>query len=237
MSSRIYDNTFATYYFFRNKINCFARHTTDEQFKDLAEIVTRRFYRSMVVNKDDVPRASSYMYALDDALNMSMGKAADYKIIKLDTQKKWHTLIFEKKSVLVIHDKDFIEMGKLLDQLRRKSNCRITVAADVKEIERFDLRNVTIIRPNEAESINADLTVITCYQILDFPYDTLNFVSGKMMLIDNYDNTLVDEGDLTICKNYESNYSVFHTMLYQFVSDKLNVIRNHYENESNSQMV
>jgi GT2 family glycosyltransferase len=224
-----YNQPFTVYYYFRNKINCFARHASDADFELLPEIITKRVYRSMVCNKDNAPVATAYMYALNDALDGVMGKAQDYKIPPPRLDKKWHGIVKGKSNILIEFDSAFIKINLLLTKLRELCDAKITIATNNANLDNFRLGNVRLIdKKNDHEEF--DLIITVCYHVLDFSYASFIFTKGRSLLYDNYENTVSDEEDLIVYKYYEENYHVFKAMMQSYVRDKLGILRNSYKN-------
>jgi GT2 family glycosyltransferase len=227
MSSPKYDTTYSVYYFFRNKINCFAGHVNDSEFALLPDIITKRLYRIMICNKDNIPVTATYMHALDDALNGVMGKAADYKIVPLQDNKKWHSLVKGKANILIRFDPAFIVLEKLVSELRMLCNAKITVVSGGASFSNVSFDSNVVIAERD-DSADCDLEIYVCYHALDFPYGAISFTEGRTLIIDNYGNAVADCGDVTAYLRYEENYSVFKAMMYQYIKDKLSVVRENY---------
>jgi len=225
------ETSFIFYYFFRNKTNCFARHTNDFEFALLPEIITKRFYRSMICNQDNSPVTSTYMYALDDALNGVMGKADDYKIVPLCTERKWHALVKGKSNILIHYDPVFVKIDVLLSQLRELCNAKLTVVTYGVDLSHFNSADAIFVTEKTPDT-QYDLEIIVCYHVLDLPFESISFTEGKTLIYDNYENNIADRDDFLVFQNYEKNYAVFRNMLYPFVKEKLRIIRERYHAEA-----
>jgi len=231
MSSPNYDTTFSQYYFFRNKTNCFARHVNDEEFALLPEILTKRIYRSMLCNKDNYAVATTYMHALDDALNGVIGKAQDYKILEVPREKKWYSVLRGRSSILIEFSPDYIQINLLLSQIREFCGAEITIATHGANMANYCLGDAILVEKKNPDD-QFDLTVTVCYHVLDFPFTDFDFTEGQNLIIDCYGNSISDKNDLLVFQYHEENYSVFRAMLYNYIKDKLKLLREDYLNRS-----
>ncbi|MCL2204077.1 MAG: glycosyltransferase family 2 protein [Defluviitaleaceae bacterium] len=206
-SPSVYQQPMGSYYRMRNQIVCFARHTDAEIFENLAEIVTGRFFRTMVVNINTPERANAYTHALFDALNGVMGKAEAHKVAPLATVQKWHSLVKGKGKIIVHEGRGFTQRDALASILRSVTDAPIAIASD-----------------NMATDNNT-LHVITCYHILDIDYTSLPFIEGETLIWDNYQNFICDAADFSVFSAHKKFYPVFHSMLYGYIKNKLNLLR------------
>ena len=221
--------TFTEYYFFRNKTNCFARHLSDEEFALLPEIITKRIYRIMVCNKDNYALATTYMHALDDALNAVVGKAQDYKIFELPKEKKWHNVVKGKSRILIEFSPDYTKINLLLSQLREFCDAEITIATHGANMANYCLGDTILVEKKHPDD-HFDVTITVCHHVLDFHYTDFDFTEGRTLIIDSYGNSIVDKNDLLVYQYHEENYSVFRAMLYNYIKDKLRLLREDYLN-------
>ena len=231
MSSPKHETTFSVYYFFRNKTNCFARHTNDSEFTILPEIVTKRFYRIMVCNQDNAPVISTYMHALNDVLNGVTGKADNNKIVPVCTERKWHSLVKGKSNILIHYDPVFIKIDVLLSQLQELCDAKLTVVTYGADLSHFNSADAIFVTEKTPDT-QYDLEITVCYHVLDLPFESISFTEGKTLIYDNYENTIADRADILVFQNYEENYALFRTMLYPFIKEKLRIIRENYHAEA-----
>ena len=233
------DTTIGVYYFFRNKVNCFARHVNDDEFQQLPEIITKRVYRTMVCNRNNMPIATAYMHALNDALYGIMGKADEYKIRKKDNADSWCKILKNKSSILIKYDPVFRRIEELVSLLRKYTSAGIYVHAksekDITFLSCLMLGNAMIITDDSSDEWNVEISV--CDHVLDISYEDIIFVEGQNLIYDNYGDTCSDENDFRAYMNYFESYDVFRAMMYNFITDKLKEIRNKWKNHNEGMMV
>jgi len=227
MSSSKYETTFGSYYFFRNKINCFTRHTSDIEFSKLPEIITKRYYRSIICNVDNIPITTTYMHSLNDALNGITGKAEDYKILPLHTDRNWQKLVKAKTNILINYNPLNRRLDLLVNEIKELSKASITIISHGEDLNKFAFANVAIVEKKDIVK-NYDLEINLCYHVLDLPFDLITFGEGLTIYYDNFGNAVSTEDEFYTYKNYENGYIVFRAMFLEYITKKLGLIREDY---------
>jgi hypothetical protein len=79
-------NTFPLYYFWRNWINFYAKHTSDESLTAMTVTFLARIFDKIYEgkHKGEYNKANTIMFAYDDAIHGVMGKARDNRIFDVD---------------------------------------------------------------------------------------------------------------------------------------------------------
>lgn len=176
------ENTFPTYYAWRNWILFFIKYTPEEKLEEMTRMFLGSIFNTVYESlyNGEKNRMKTIMYAYDDALHQVLGKASDGKIFELDSSDdKLADLITGKKKVY-IKDDGYEEWGKALFEKMKSINRNLERVKDSKNI--FDI-NFTI-----------------CDYI--FLVDDLKL---NTIYIDIYENILSTQDDVLRVINY--NYS------------------------------
>jgi hypothetical protein len=210
--------TFAPYYYFRNKLNCFVRHLDDPEFSELPELIVERLYRIMAVNRNNQPFIATHMHALNDALNGVGGKAGEGRIVPFESgAAKFFKEIAAKRRIAIMIDRDFKLADDLIAGIRSVSTAGISLISDGREPGRYD--GVEIV-DTTADCVNCDLMIQTCAHILDLPD-----YNRSVVYLDNYWNSILTRDDFDSIEQARQGYDFFHKTHYQFVRDKLTELR------------
>jgi GT2 family glycosyltransferase len=210
-------DTTGIYYFFRNKIYCFAKYANDEDFERLSENLVTRLFRTSIVNLNNQETLITYFNALNDALNNIRGKADPSKILSLPYVNSAFAAFFtDKKSILLVCKCDDFDMPKLMRKLKSVSSARI--ALDANGYEPPPTEGVTA-KEDIAEP-RFDATVILCRHILDEkPLDR------RHVYIDRYLNQILTGSDFEAIANSATAQAVFEKTYGGFVRYKLDELR------------
>jgi len=227
MSSKQYDTTFGTYYFFRNKLKCFTRHTSESEFELLPEIITKRLYRSIICNIDNSPVITTYMHALNDALNEVTGKADVYKIQPLPTDRNWHELVRVKSNILINYDPKCVRIATLLNEIEELCVAKITIATQGNELPELELKDISVIEKKVLNDVY-DLEINLCYHVLDLDFTSTSFTEGQTIYYDAFGNAIATHEEYDTFKNYESAYNTFKVMMLSYITEKLRLVREAY---------
>lgn len=176
------ENTFPTYYAWRNWITFFVRYTPEEKLEEMTKMFLGSIFNTVyeALYKGEKNRMKTIMYAYDDALHQVYGKASEGKIFKLDSSdEKLAGLVKDKKKVY-IKDEGYEKWGQTLFEKMKVLNPKLERVKDV----------------NEASDIHFTM----CEYI--FIIDDLSL---KTIYVDIYDSILTTENDVLRVINY--NYS------------------------------
>lgn len=176
------ENTFPTYYAWRNWILFFVKYTPEEKLEEMSRMFLGSIFNTVYESlyKGQKNRMKTIMYAYDDALHQVLGKASQDKIFKLDLcDEKLAGLIKGKKKIF-IKDDDFESYGQDLFEKMKSINPSLERVKDTDE--GFDIH----------------------FTMCDYIF-TLDDLSLKTIYVDIYENILATEDDVLRVINY--NYS------------------------------
>ncbi|WP_297416983.1 glycosyltransferase family 2 protein [Clostridium sp.] len=176
------ENTFPTYYAWRNWILFFIKYTPEEKFEEMTRMFLCSIFNIVyeALYKGEKNKMKTIMYAYDDALHQVLGKASEGKIFELDaSDEKLSGLITGKKKVF-IKDNGFETIGQSLFEKMKTIN--------------HDLERV------KHDNEYSDIHFTICDSIF-----TIQDLSLKTVYVDIYDSILSTEDDVLRVINY--NYS------------------------------
>lgn len=105
-------NTFARYYFLRNRLHFFSKYVDEAYVDDFIEVALTDVFRLVYgFNNKQIPELlDTIMYAFDDYLHCVRGKADDYKIMNLrDILIPYKKCFLGKKTVSMIVDRNEVD--------------------------------------------------------------------------------------------------------------------------------
>lgn len=117
-AKREVDNTFPTYYAWRNWITFFARYTPEEQIEKLAEIFLSSIFQIVYegIHTGIENRTRTVMLAYDDAIHGITGKAGENRIFSLDWNEKPFRELFAESASFYIEENGY---GWLAEELKK----------------------------------------------------------------------------------------------------------------------
>lgn len=174
------ENTFSTYYLWRNRLHFFMKYTPKKQWEQMSFYQLRSvfdaFYESMY--REEHNTAKTIMSAFLDAMMLVRGKASPDKILPNDgNQNKVNALLNGLHKVYV---EDLEDLG-------------------LKEVLKKLGQNITFVGEDEAQ-----VKLRTCRYIMDVTDFSMEYV-----YIDQYWNILSDEGDIEVVRNYGYSLQLF----------------------------
>ncbi len=175
------ENTFPTYYAWRNWILFFIKYTPVEKLEEMTRMFLGSIFNTVyeALYKGEKNRMKTIMYAYDDALHQVLGKATEDKIFKLELSDEKLAGLVRGKSRVYIKDDGYEGYGQDL------------------------FEKIKIINP-KAERINIIEKSDIYFTICDYIF-TLNDLSLQTIYIDIYENILATKDDVLRVINY--NYS------------------------------
>lgn len=223
------NNTFGTYYFWRNKVYFFVKYCNKEQLQKfsikLFEQIFQAMYSCNYIGK--YSSAKTIIRAVDDALNGIRGKALENRVFKLETVKdRFFEIFSNKKRILIINDtelkvlRDIINKIKLIDE---NSEICIFNKNDNLKLE-LQLNNYNFISDYKLLNFNDyDLVCNTCYHIFDIRKSMDNNVN---VYVDRYFNLVYDINDRKYVKNYDDVYKMLKDTWYPVLLYKIFELKN-----------
>lgn len=109
-------NTFARYYFCRNRFNFFAKYVEENKIDDFIDVILREVYSQLYGfhNKGMSEMFTTTMYAFDDFLHQVRGKADTYKIMDIVEKKTpFQSLLMDKSNIEITMIDNFDERNEL----------------------------------------------------------------------------------------------------------------------------
>lgn len=98
------ENTFPTYYAWRNWITFFAKYTEEAEIEHMAEVFLELIFQNvyMAQHTGSSNRMKTIMLAYDDAIHGVMGKAGENRIFALDVNyEPFHRLLQDKEKIYI----------------------------------------------------------------------------------------------------------------------------------------
>jgi hypothetical protein len=112
-------NTFPTYYFWRNGINFYAKHTPDENLTSMTVTFLARIFDKIYEgkHKGEYNEANTIMFDYDDAIHGVMGKAGDNRIFDIDFNPEPFIKLFSSGTKFYLENGGFPAMAEWLKGL------------------------------------------------------------------------------------------------------------------------
>lgn len=210
-------STFGIYYFFRNKIYCFAKYANNSDFERLAEILTVRLFRTSLVNLNNPEIVMTYFNALDDALNNVRGKADASKILPIPLINDGFKNYFsDKKKILLYCKCEDFNVNQLVRRLRLASGAAISIYANGYEMPKIDdVENL-----KKFDEAVFDVIIIMCPHVLD-----VSFLDRKYVYLDKYMNQILTDADFEQIAGHETAKKFFMLSFGGFIKYKLDGLR------------
>lgn len=221
MGAAIKENTFATYYFWRNKINFFATNCNDEQLKRFCKCLLEELFKALYScnYQHKYNTIKTLMFAYDDALNNITGVADEYKILKSDiVEDRFIQLLYNKNSILINSNNNFRVLRNLINKIKSiNKTANITVYSKDDKIK-FQFPDINIV--NDFNLNTFDLVLKMCYHIFEINASYLSEI-----YVDEYLNLITNDEDLKYCNNYNSNLQLFINCNYDLMLSKIKNLR------------
>ncbi|MBP1736744.1 MAG: hypothetical protein H6Q60_625 [Oscillospiraceae bacterium] len=176
------ENTFPTYYAWRNWILFFVKYTPEEKLEEMSRVflgsIFNITYASLYNGQKN--KMKTIMFAYDDALHHVMGKASEDKIFQLERSDAKLSHIISGSKTVYVNDQGNEDWSQALYQKMTQLNPQITRVTDAAH--------------------HADLHFTMCNHIFQ-----VEDLSLKTIYVDIYYNILATRDDLLWVINY--NYS------------------------------
>lgn len=202
-------STFNKYYMFRNRIRFFMKYLDVERKKVFARFILDELYRSVCACslKGANAMVKTFMYAYDDAIHGVTGKAADYKILKRDDEKRFENIVRASDSILIIYGGDYENIGNIMHKLKTMkcdTKCTISVRdyPDAFEKLQQQYQNNHIVMDVQPEKYA--LVLKMCTHVFDI---TDNEMEG--VYLDRWQNVLITEEDFRLARNFNNSKEMF----------------------------
>lgn len=223
MGAQTKTNTFATYYFWRNKLKFFAVYCDNLNLHKFCKIFLRDLFKALYSCNYNYKynTIKSLMMAYDDALNNISGMAGQGRIFEADkVEDKLETLVKSRKSVLIKHN-DNLRVLKIITNKIKKYNPFIKIFVYPNLNLQFDyIDNLVILNKSDLNKFSFDLSLTICSHIFD-----LNLAKLDNIYIDEYLNLITTPDDFRYCNNYSKCLEFFINCNYNTMLNKINELR------------
>ena len=121
-AKREVENTFPTYYAWRNWIQFFARYTPENARERMVESFLESIFQVIYegLHKNEVNRAKTVMLAYEDAICGVRGKAGENRIFPVDfNERPWHRL-FSGEKQFVLHEGEYLATAERIQECASK---------------------------------------------------------------------------------------------------------------------
>lgn len=205
----ISNSTFNKYYMFRNRIRFFMKYLDTERKKVFARFILDELYRSVCACslKGANAMVKTFMYAYDDAIHGITGKAADYKILKRDDEKRFENIVRASDSILIIYGGDYENIGNIMHKLKTMkcdAKCAISVRDYPDSFEKLQQQYQDNHIVMDVQSEKYSLILKMCTHIFDVTDDEMEGV-----YLDRWQNVLLTEEDFKLAKNFNISKEMF----------------------------
>lgn len=206
------DSYFSTYYFWRNRIRFFLKFTPADKKEHMVHVLLESLFQTLYgcYYKGKENQIQVMMYAFDDAVHGTDGKAAEYKILPKDfVEDRIKILMSQYSEVGIVFNGDM----KLLKELVQKAELittkvNITIYAENTRLLKQqypDFQIESIAKSNiRVSETNKQLILCMCKHVSEVMDFTL-----KMIYVDSYNNLLENMQDMTHFQNYSYLRNLF----------------------------
>lgn len=216
------ENTFGTYYFWRNRVKFFKRFCDAKQKEIFAEKIFNEMVQSVCTcnyNKK-YNSASTIIQAVLDGIYDINEKADDNKILPTDNIiDKFEKMISKYDEINIIPHTDINHIRNIVETINRNnSNKLIRIITSNLEVKRqFKYNNVMINETLENDKDNI-LVIKTCDHILNLNMDTTKI---QYSYVDNYFNTIHNSDDLKKLKSNILLQEMLNNIFYRTIRNAI----------------
>lgn len=209
-------NTFATYYFWRNRIKFFMKYTNGKKREQFAEVILEELFQALYAcnYQKKYNTMKTLMYAFDDAVHGNLGKATEEKILPSDcTTDRFAALINGKEHVYIKFNGDYRVLRILINKLTMiASGIEITIIYQKESSLNTQFPDIKV-REDISFILENEIVFTMCEHIFKVePADECS------IYIDEYLNLIQTEEDLAYCLCYQRNKQLFIKCHKQFLS-------------------
>ncbi len=223
MSASSKKNTSATYYYRRNNFRTLLKHMPNKKVLPYLEHIVKDLFKGLYAcnYQKKYNTMKTLMYAYDDALNNTFGKAPDGRIFEHDTvENKLENLLKNKKIIALVDTDEHIndKLGKIRALINKinllKVEISITLVTDNQQLVE-QLPEMKTVSHSTFKLDSFDCALQLCSHI--FSVD--EFQQGYIY-IDSFNNICETEQDRQYCKNFEMQYNLFYHAYFPLMVDK-----------------
>ncbi|MED1420458.1 glycosyltransferase family 2 protein [Bacillus smithii] len=216
-------NTFATYYFWRNRIHFFTRYCNELTIMKFSEKIFDDLFQAVFFSnyKKQYNVSKTLLIALQDALDLKVGKALEERIFDREqSDNRFQDIIKQHQQISLIDCGDFNIMKKLTNYiLHVNPNIYITILSKNKYIVQ-QFRNINIDSIDLIENYRGQPIFQVCNHIKDV-INTSKIDIYKLYYVDQYMNVLLNKEDMEQIKKYEQTYKTARKIFLPVVKNKI----------------
>lgn len=224
------NNTFATYYYRRNKFLLFALRIPERLVERYCEYVLTDVFQGLYAcnYQKKYNSMQSLFLSLDDALNDVRGQAGKGRILEADKyENRLDSLLEGKKRIIlrvdgITEDKLRSTRKILLGITERSKDAKISIITGDDDIS-SQISDVGYIKEADVKLGENQLLLNACDHIF-----RIERFEGGEMYIDHYLNVAADEKDRQYCENYKQSHEFFHNTFYTPMVLKVRRLREKY---------
>jgi hypothetical protein len=222
-------DTFATYYFWRNRVQFFVKYLAEKELEIFAwQLFTEVFQAVYSCNyTGKFSSAKSIVIAVADALSNVQRKAAEGRIHTIEAmENKLEKTFKDKESILIFDYPDIKVLRDIIKRVREVSpKAKITLVAETYSpellISQFIECRVT--DSSTADYEDFDLSCEICSHI----FDVRNNLNDKRVYIDGYFNLISTKEDREIVQGYDRAYELHKNIYFPLFLAQIKVL--HYK--------
>lgn len=211
----ISNNTFQTYYWYRNKIRFFLNNYCIDGKKDIKEKILEEIFRAIYscFYSKRYNKAKTLMNAFLDAIYGIMGEAEDYKIRPLDVVEDRFTKLVSDKNKIILEVNGCWEiLEKIISKIKQcncNCECMIISSDNNSEKEKLKAKYPDIKLIEYSKRIDYDIWLKLCkhiFSLQESKFDTI--------YIDSWCNVVLNEIELRKCVGFQESLELFKICYY-----------------------
>lgn len=221
MHAAVRVNTFATYYFWRNRIRFFAGRCSEEKIKQFCNTYLKELFQALYscnyLGKKNV--AKSLMYAYWDGMHGICYTAKEGRILPTDViEDKLKNALNTRKNMIIFSNGYFKTLRNFVNKVKEiNENCNITIIADEAHnfLKQFGQEGITV-KDQACDISSFDAACHICNHIFD-----IKEPDSSIYYIDEFLNIIADDLDRQLCADYDNMYSFFYQTNYELMCEKV----------------
>jgi GT2 family glycosyltransferase len=187
------ENTFPTYYAWRNWITFFIKYTREEKLEEMSRVFLSSIFNITYESlyKGEKNKMKTVMFAYDDALHQVTGKAPKEKIFPLEQSDQKLAGLLRGKRTVMVQDRGYKAWGQeLFDKMKRMNPELVRVLDEQEDYEiQFTLCDYIFkLDDLSLKTIYVDLnqTILATeddvLRVINYPYSKESFVYAQLPL-------------------------------------------------------
>lgn len=185
-AKKVSENTFPSYYIWRNWIHFFMKHTPEQELEKMSIVILQEAYKAIFecTYKEQHKLKETIVYAIHDAMNDNLGKAEPGKIFQADHPEDKMSELLKQNRSIAINLNGFEELRTEINDFMKERNDTIDLFW--------------------GENPEHELQLMICKSILQ-----VKEPSEHLIYLDCLGNSIVDAEDRAFIRNYEFGLEFF----------------------------